>query len=522
MRRHPLKLLRVVLAVTVFAALGAALADFRDLVPASVGHRLASVQLVPALLGLATGAGGWLAVALLFGMSLAVGRVYCSAVCPLGILQDAVARLASLVPLRKRRPVPYARPLTWLRWAFLGVALAGIAAGWAGATLAVLDPYSNFGRIAADLFRPLATLANNSVVGIANAAGIRSLYRVEPAWAAAGALAFPVLMLALVSVLAAWRGRLYCNTVCPVGTALGVLGRFAAFRLAIERDACHKCAACLGACKAQCIDLRAGTIDASRCVGCFNCLGACDRHGIAYRFTWRRKPAPKPATEAATPDPARRAFLVGAAAAVGAAATSGLGARTSDGAGVAQPGGPISPPGAGDIERFLSRCTACHLCVSACPTHVLQPTVLDYGLAGLFVPHLDYTKAFCNYECNECGRVCPTGAISALALAEKQVAQIGIAGFHKDLCIVFAKGKDCAACAEHCPTKALRTVPYGDNLHLPEVTGELCIGCGACEFACPVQPQKAITVRSLRRHGHARKPVVEKAAAPVTSGDFPF
>ena len=120
--------------------------------------------------------------------------------------------------------------------------------------VSLLDPYSAFGRIASGLFRPLLTLANNTVVGLANASGFSSLYRVESAVGRARRAGRPRLDAYIDRVLSAWRGRLYCNTVCPVGTLLGWFSRWAAFRLEIDRKACTKCAACLRACKAQCID----------------------------------------------------------------------------------------------------------------------------------------------------------------------------------------------------------------------------------------------------------------------------
>lgn len=541
MPRSRLKLLRVAAALVVFLGLTAALADFRNLVPAAAGHWLAGVQLVPSLVALVTGAALSLASVVVIAATLACGRIYCSAVCPLGILQDLIGRLARLVQRGRTKFLPYAQPATWLRQGFLWATVAGVVAGWSGLTLALLDPYSIFGRIIAELFRPLVTLANNAVVGVANAAGINSLYRVEPHWAAVGALAVPAMMFLLVVGLAAWRGRLYCNTVCPVGTLLGLFAERAAFRLEIDRGACQKCVACLQVCKSQCINLRTGTIDFSRCVGCFNCLGACEHGGISYRLAWRRKPSPvepvgAPAACRALPDPQRRAFLTGAATAFAVSLGAGLRLSAQDQAGTERAqsgaaGGPenpddhtkvICPPGAASIDRFLDRCTACQLCVSACPTQVLRPAFLEYGLAGLMKPRMEYSAAFCNFECRRCGEACPDGAITLLALADKQLTQIGEAHFDQKKCIVVVKGTDCAACSEHCPTKAVHTIPYGDNLRLPEVTRDLCIGCGACEYACPVQPDKAINVAGHRRHGRARKPVETKAAAPTPAGDFPF
>jgi polyferredoxin/Na+-translocating ferredoxin:NAD+ oxidoreductase RNF subunit RnfB len=537
-----LKLLRVVVALVVFAGLTAALVDFRGALPPRVGHWLASAQFVPSLVALVTGAAFGIGAIIIVVATLAAGRVYCSAICPLGILQDVIARVSTWWPGRKPPRRRYAAPVNWLRQSMLVATVAGIVAGWAGFALAVLDPYSGFGRIASALFRPLLTLANNALVGPANALGLNNLYRVEPHWAGAGVLSASAVLLVLLAVLVVWRGRIYCNTLCPVGTLLGWLARTAALRLEIDQGACTKCAECLRICKAQCIELRSGTIDFSRCVACYDCIGACGHGGIAYRWKWRRRqPAAVPAVAEPAPanavrDPARRAFIAGAATAL--AASLGAGARLRAdvpapgrdprGSDEVHPAGTgtaprvICPPGSASIPQFLDRCTACQLCVSACPTHVLQPTWTAYGLDGLMKPRMDYTTAFCNYECRVCGEVCPSGAITLLDLAEKQLTQIGEARFEKEKCIVVVKGTDCAACSEHCPTKAVYTIPYGDNLRLPTVNRDLCIGCGGCEYACPAQPEKAITVASRREHGRAKKPVEQKAAIAPPTGDFPF
>jgi polyferredoxin len=535
-----LKLIRVVVALAIFAGLTAALADFRGAISPRVGHWLASAQFVPSLMVLTTGAAFGICAVIILLVTLAAGRVYCSAICPLGILQDIIARVSSWWPGRKQPRRRYAPPSTWIRQTLLWVTVAGVVAGWGGFALAVFDPYSNFGRIASGLFRPLLTLANNAVVGPANAIGLTGLYRVEPHWASLWVLHLPILLLVVLVVLVVWRGRLYCNTLCPLGTLLGMFARKAAFRLEIDKNACTKCAACMRICKAQCIELRSGSIDFSRCVACYDCIGACDHGGIGYNLAWRRgrpSPASAPAASPAAgevPDPARRAFITGAATALAvsiagsARLQAGPQAHDRD---AAEPGGDrrtgphtqtICPPGSGGIERFLDRCTACQLCVSACPTHVLQPTWTGYGLAGIMKPRMDYSIAFCNFECRICGEVCPSGAITLLDLAEKQVTQIGEAHFDEKKCIVTVKGTDCAACSEHCPTKAVYTVPYGDNLRLPKVNPALCIGCGGCQYACPALPEKAITVASRNVHGRAEKPVEQKVAPAAPAGDFPF
>ena len=184
---------------------------------------------------------------------------------------------------------------------------------------------------------------------------------------------------------------------------------------------------------------------------------------------------------------------------------------------------PISPPGSISVEHFSSRCTACHLCVSSCPTQVLFPSLLDYGIAGIFQPKMNYAASYCNFDCVICGQVCPTGAILPLDINIKKLIQIGKAQFVKDDCIVVTKKKDCGACSEHCPTKAVKMVPYEQRLVIPEVNNEICVGCGACEHACPVQPRKAIYVNSNLVHLTAKKPKIEKIESVFDNKqDFPF
>lgn len=522
MRPHWLKLVRALVALAVFGGMAAAFADFRGLVPDAVSHRLASMQLVPSLMSLLTGAGMAFAGLVMLVVTLLAGRIYCSAICPLGILQDAISRIARWLPGRRRR-LNFSPGYPWVRQFFFWVCVAGILSGWAAFTLSLLDPYSVFGRIVSGLFRPAVTLVNNALVQPAGALGVDALYRVDAQWAGVGALALPAGMLIVVLLLAVWRKRLYCNTICPVGTLLGFLSARAAFRLAIDKRACRKCGNCLPVCKSQCIDLRSATLDASRCVACFNCIGACPERAIGYTSGWKSTAAAIPCRAKATPDLARREFLSDSASlAVSVGLGGWFGGGNREALRAERLSRVVSPPGSVNIERFLSRCTACQLCVSACPTHVLQPAFREYGLAGLMKPRLDYSHAFCNFECDECGRVCPDGAIGLLALADKQLTRIGCARLDLDKCIVKTKGTDCAACSEHCPTKAANTIPYRENLRLPQVDESLCIGCGACDYACPAQPAKAITVAGLNRHERAEKHVEKKMEPPKANGDFPF
>lgn len=237
-----------------------------------------------------------------------------------------------------------------------GLAFAGV---WVG--VAWLDPYSLFGRIASGVFRPLVIGANNIFSPVGNALGLRVLYRVaQPPFVIPSFIALGVLV-GLVAV-AAWRGRWYCNTICPVGTLLGACSKHALFQLQIDKSLCEKCGDCLQVCKAQCIDLK----------------------------------------------------------------------------------------------------------------------------------------------------------------NQEQRTQLGKTHFHKRLCIVHTDGIDCAACSEHCPTKAVYTVPYRGHLLRPHVNEDLCIGCGACEFACPVRPERAISVGGSPIQTLAAPAKSEAPAPQPDNNEFPF
>jgi ferredoxin len=188
---------------------------------------------------------------------------------------------------------------------------------------------------------------------------------------------------------------------------------------------------------------------------------------------------------------------------------------------------PISPPGSTSISHFNAVCTACHLCVSSCPSQVLAPSLFEYGAAGLLQPRMEYSHSHCNYDCTVCMEVCPTGALEPLAKEKKKLTQLGVAKFIKENCVVYTDNTACGACSEHCPTKAVNMVPYPNPaqkpLLIPEVTNDYCIGCGGCEHACPTKPYKAIFIDGNPIHKMAKKPVVKKIELKIdSSGDFPF
>ena len=524
-----LKKIRVVVSLAFLALTTLLFVDF-ERIGAPLAEAVRYPQFVPSLLHFsqtfALAATGFL---LVLAVTLLFGRVYCSMICPLGTVQDIIIRIAD--KLRKPRKVKFKpqKPYTMLRYTVLALTI-GLFLSGSTLALTLLDPFSNFGRIASDLLRPLYVLAHNSVGSLLEALGLYGPFPLHWKAPPLATLAFPALFLAGLVWASTWHGRMFCNTLCPVGTLLGLISRFAIFKIRIPKDACIVCVQCSTHCKAGCIRLKTKDIDFSRCVACFNCITVCEAHGIGYARSAPARLDPSPPTPLPQGERgvSRRALLRGAATALfGWAALPELKPVQ------AKPRNrvptvlanrktcPTAPPGAGDLVRFNDLCTACHLCVSACPYGVLQPALLDYGLSGLLQPHMDYISGYCSYECNLCGQVCPTGAIRPLDLAAKQTVQIGVAHFVRDNCIVYTDHTACGACDEYCPTKAVHMVPYQDGLTIPEVRENLCVGCGACENACPTWPHRAIYVDGHPVQQQAERPV-SKPLKQETQGGFPF
>jgi len=533
MPQRLLKPLRVALSLAFLLATAVLFLDLTGRAPGAAVDAVLYLQPTPSLVRFA-GAMGWAAAGVLVVLilTLLLGRVFCSTICPLGTLQDGIIRLAAWGRAR-RRPMPfrYRRPQRLLAYGLLA-AVTVATLGGVLVPLAQLDPFSQFGRILGLLVRPLVIGLNNLLVRVLEAAGSYALAPVSFVLERWEVLLAPLAVLGLLIWMAARHGRLFCNTLCPVGTLLGLVARDALLRIEIDRARCDLCARCSVRCKAECIDLRTKGVDFERCVACFNCIPACPEAGIGYRIGWGQRagtelPEPPPAQRSDKPVRGRRGFLSAGLWLAGGAGLAAL-ARASAPPQNQRPTEipvirthPVAPPGAGSIQDLHGACTACQLCVSACPTGVLQPALLSYGARGFLNPHLAFELAYCTFECTRCGEVCPTHAIRPLSGEVKKTTRIGTARFIEDNCVVVAEKTACGACAEHCPSRAVSMVPYQDGLTIPELQTAWCIGCGACEYACPVRPHRAIYVDGEPRHQVAEVAPSEALEAAVPE-DFPF
>jgi len=528
MEKNTLRLIRIVLAILVFTPILLYFCDFAGWLPKQL-HGILHIQVVPAILTVN--------IAILVGLFLLTilfGRIYCSVICPLGILQDIIAWFTQRGKKknRKRRWYHYAKPQTILRYSLLGICVVFLIFGITTPVL-LLDPYSNFGRIAVNLFRPVVMEGNNLLNWIVLKFHIYHLYYVTIYTVTAWSLAFAAVVLLIVGIMALLRGRLFCNTICPVGTLLGLFSRFSLFRIELDDSKCNRCGLCAYACKSQCINSKEKSVDHSRCVSCFNCLDRCKQDGINYRFAFSRSSQPviiekgkishRVTNQTNEIGMTRRSFLVTSAALTATLPVIPAWAQAKKEEIDVTKLTPITPPGSKSLEHFKKYCTACHLCITHCPQQILKPAGFNYGINYAFKPHMVfYEMAYCNYECTVCTKVCPTGAIQELTRPEKKVTQVGIAQFVKNRCIVATEGTSCGACSEHCPTQAVRMEPFHDDLTIPHVYDELCIGCGGCESICPARPIKAINVLANAVHQTAQKPPEEKKETEKKDLDFGF
>lgn len=485
------------------------------------------LQFIPSLLtfkNLLTLAGAGFLVFIV--LSLVVGRVYCSTACPLGIFQDAVSWLRRKLS-RRKRIFRYGKPYNLLRYSILVLAVLVFLAGNI-LLLNLLDPYSNFGKIVVSLFKPAAVYVNNKLSMFLASHELFWIQPVDLRQINPYTLIFPSAFLILVVWMSFLRGRLYCNTICPVGSFLGLLAKFSIFRMKIDKVSCDRCGKCSVVCKSQCINIKEQEVDFTRCVGCFNCLSACPSLSINYSQSWFSTVKKNAGGDISADQNKREFFAKALAFMVGLGGMSRLVLGQESAPKSRKPSSirelktlPVSPPGSISIEHFTAHCTACQLCVSACPSHVLKPSLFEYGITGIMQPHMDYHASYCNYECTVCTQICPTRAIQPLTVEQKKLTQTGKVHFIMENCIVYTDHTACAACNEHCPTQAVKMVPYIGNLNIPQVDTSICIGCGACEHACPARPFRAIYVDGNAVHQIAQKPKDEKIEQKSME-EFPF
>ena len=502
-----LRKIRTILAAVFFVLITLLFLDFTGTLHHWLSW-LAKIQFLPAVMALNVG----VIVALVL-LTLIFGRIYCSVICPLGVLQDVLARFQ-----RKRNKYSYSHEVRWLRYPILVVFVLAFVAG-IGSLFQLLAPYSAYGRIATMIFQPIWALGNNVLAFLAERADSYAFYSVD-VWMKS----LPVFIIAVVTLVVlfvlAWRGgRTYCNSICPVGTILSFFARFSFLKIHFDTDKCKNCSMCSKNCKAACIDYKTHTVDYSRCVVCGNCIDSCKFSALKYSFrashssqssktsSTSQASSTSKATEASPVDTSKRSFLLASAMVAGAAMAQkkeklmdgGLAELEDKVAPERQT--PLTPPGSLSHWHFARHCTGCQLCVSECPNDVLRPST---DLMHLMLPEMSYERGYCRPECTRCSEVCPAGAFHLIDKAEKSSIQIGHAVWIKKNCVPVTDEVECGNCARHCPTGAIEMVQLDENDEaspmVPAINEAACIGCGACEYVCPSRPFSAIYVEGHEVH----------------------
>ena len=253
-RSNPLRTIRILVATVITVCLIMTFVDPLGWAARYLGWT-AEIQLIPAILSIGKygGLASVIILALLVVLTLLFGRVYCSTICPLGAMQDVFRRLK----IGKRVQYHYHPENKVLRWSILAIFLILLIIPAVGWIAYLLDPYSDFGRI--------VTAASHHTLDAAFWAGV--------VWFVG------------LGIWSQLRGREYCNTICPAGTLLSFLSRFALLRPVVEKSRCTRCGACEHTCKAEAITpAKHGeaypTVDMTKCVGCYDCLSTCPQQAI--------------------------------------------------------------------------------------------------------------------------------------------------------------------------------------------------------------------------------------------------
>jgi MauM/NapG family ferredoxin protein len=432
-------------------------------------------------------------------LTLLFGRLWCGWLCPLGTV------LEWLRPRRVRASHRLAPPEKWrsIKYVLLFVILFAALLG--NQTLLFLDPITILNRTLTTTIWPGLRYA------ILRAEAF--LYQFESLWgpldAIHGAVVQPLFqevepvftLTALMTLLFVglvtlnwWAERFWCRYLCPLGGLLGLLSKLALVRREVS-DVCAQCARCTHQCPTDTVNPRDNyRSDPSECIVCFDCLTDCTRDGVGFRWqlpSWQ-------IADWHDYDPTRRRVLAAMGVSVAGVALAGVEPIVQR-----EPATMVRPPGA-TLTDFSALCIRCGACIRVCPTQGLQPSLFEGGVQNLLTPRLVPRLGYCSYPCNACSQVCPTGAIPPLALEEKQHTPIGLARIDQDRCLPWAYNIPCIVCEEACPVadKAIwleeveAENAQGEMILLqrPRVIKELCIGCGICEYQCPMGGESAIRV----------------------------
>ncbi len=457
--------------------------------------------------------------------TLFLGRFFCGWICPMGTLQHFVGNMHSEAKRGKQR-IESNRYKRWQTAKYVVLTAGLVAAFFGSMAIGWLDPFSLLVRSIGLSLLPalnvavrvvLAPLEHSHVAAIKTTG--ESLHTVLQATVLDFRQAHFAqgLVLGVLFLVVLWGSlritRVWCRAICPLGALLGAVSRWSILGLHKDAASCDKCNRCLLHCQGGDDPIGGVPWRKAECLMCMNCVGSCPHGSLKFQFFRKER-------EVASPDIGRRRALTGLAA--GAVAVPLM--RANTGLGKGRNERLLRPPGAVDESDFLSRCIRCGECMKVCPNNSLQPTWDEAGLEGLWTPTLVPRIGYCEPSCVLCSEVCPTGAIWQITPKEKgwvvgvgaqlnQPVRLGTAFYDRGRCLPWALATDCIVCEEWCPVspKAIyveeaQVIDSAGNtktLKQPRVDPSRCVGCGACEYACPLQDRPAVYVTSI---GESRSP----------------
>jgi ferredoxin len=431
--------------------------------------------------------------AIILGVTVLLGRVFCGWVCPLGTIIDLSDRL-----FWRKRTKRLEKP-RWPRLKYYLLVLVLFAALFRTQLGYLFDPIPTLTRVTTLTVYPLANRLQVAWVADGRAIwrplekhGVLSRPKLPTPPDPSFALNLVTFALfAGILAAGAFSRRFWCRNLCALGGLLAFCGRYGLLKREVT-ESCTRCRRCARPCKMGAIpEDEPQTTLLPECIQCYNCVPDCRDGHTNIGFHWL------PAGAKPEVDLERRRLLQAAGVGVAYSLLTRTGVPRKA---YAHSDRLIRPPGAAPHrvteEQLRALCVRCGECMKVCVTGGIQPALHEAGLEGLWTPVLVPRIGYCEEKCIACGQVCPTGALRPFRQEEKKDIVIGLATIHQDKCLAWRRDeyyKRCLVCDEQCPYKAVTNRAFQGELR-PFVDESKCTGCGTCEYKCPVKPEAAIVV----------------------------